>query len=271
MNQTPTPLHPVATTQAGELPTLPKSLLDLIGEYGMARTDGLTELDRIALWQDLILGIKDYALASQAADVVPVDGVRWDLFPGYLIDHCEGDTITEEGLQFAVARMLKSADYLAAAAHPSPTTAPASEPADEQVAEICASIRMEDFVTGEMDTDYFRYDGAIVRAYLAAQVAASKPAENKQVLENLEQLGKPAAASGEPVYQVRLNGVWYDVTLKAQKHYDESKRRVLFTAPALPATGEAELTKSQIEALSQIVCDPATKQAIIAALKGPKP
>lgn len=38
---------------------------------------------------------------------VPADGVRWDLFPAWLIDHCEGETITEEGLQSALADMLK--------------------------------------------------------------------------------------------------------------------------------------------------------------------
>lgn len=41
-----------------------------------------------------------------------VDGVRWDLFPSYLIDKHEGGIITEEGLQFAVADMLKDPDYL---------------------------------------------------------------------------------------------------------------------------------------------------------------
>jgi hypothetical protein len=38
--------------------------------------------------------------------------VHWDLFPGYLIDHCEGDPLTEEGLQFALHDMLTDADYL---------------------------------------------------------------------------------------------------------------------------------------------------------------
>ncbi|MBD9675572.1 hypothetical protein IB274_02615 [Pseudomonas sp. PDM18] len=40
------------------------------------------------------------------------DGIDWSCFPGYLIDHCEGDTITEEGLQFALSAMLKDDDYL---------------------------------------------------------------------------------------------------------------------------------------------------------------
>lgn len=46
--------------------------------------------------------------------------VAWENFPAYLIDHCEGDTITEEGLQHALARMLKDPQY-AALASPAPS------------------------------------------------------------------------------------------------------------------------------------------------------
>lgn len=41
----------------------------------------------------------------------PIDGIRWDLFPAYLIDYREGEIITEESLQGMVAGMLKSDDY----------------------------------------------------------------------------------------------------------------------------------------------------------------
>lgn len=44
-------------------------------------------------------------IASRATSAQ--DGVRWDMFPAWLIDHCEGETITEEGLQSALADMLK--------------------------------------------------------------------------------------------------------------------------------------------------------------------
>lgn len=49
------------------LPTLPQHLIGLIGEYGMARTDGMSELDRIDKWQELIVGIKEYASEYGAA------------------------------------------------------------------------------------------------------------------------------------------------------------------------------------------------------------
>lgn len=42
-------------------PVLPRSLLDLIGAYGCARTNGMLELDRLDLWERLIVGIKAYA------------------------------------------------------------------------------------------------------------------------------------------------------------------------------------------------------------------
>ena len=48
------------------LPTLPKSLLDVIGEYGMARTDGASPLDVQHRWELLIAGIKDYAASVSA-------------------------------------------------------------------------------------------------------------------------------------------------------------------------------------------------------------
>lgn len=54
------------TTDTPTPPVLPKSLLDLIGEYGYARTAGLSELERLALWDRLIVGIKEYA-AQHAA------------------------------------------------------------------------------------------------------------------------------------------------------------------------------------------------------------
>jgi hypothetical protein len=50
-----------------ELPTIPQDLIDRISRYGFARTDGLTEPDRLYLWRQVIDGIKDYA-ASVLAD-----------------------------------------------------------------------------------------------------------------------------------------------------------------------------------------------------------
>lgn len=47
--------------------------------------------------------------SNPAPHVAPT--IAWDQFPGYLIDHCEGTVITEEGLQQAIASMLKDPAY----------------------------------------------------------------------------------------------------------------------------------------------------------------
>lgn len=52
--------------------------------------------------------------AAPQAPAAPV-AVPWDNFPAYLIDHCEGQTITEEGLQRALAAMLANPQYAPAA------------------------------------------------------------------------------------------------------------------------------------------------------------
>lgn len=59
-----------------ELPILPKSLLNTIGEYGMARTDRVTPIEITHRWEMLIAGIKDYAAsvrdaATQTAKAAP--------------------------------------------------------------------------------------------------------------------------------------------------------------------------------------------------------
>ena len=50
----------------------------------------------------------DALLASKMPSTDSVAGVDWSSFPGWLIDHHEGDTITEEMLLFALADMLAS-------------------------------------------------------------------------------------------------------------------------------------------------------------------
>lgn len=59
-------------------------------------------------------------LRSQAAALPPVgaqEEVDWDKFPGYLIDHCEGNVISEEFLQKALADMLRNPQYRAKENH----------------------------------------------------------------------------------------------------------------------------------------------------------
>jgi hypothetical protein len=53
-------------------PTMPQSLINLIGEYGFARTDGASEIERIHRWELLIDGIKLYA-GSYAEEAVRLE------------------------------------------------------------------------------------------------------------------------------------------------------------------------------------------------------
>jgi len=54
-------------SSASTMPTLPQSLLNTIGEYGLARTDGVGEIERMHRWELLIVGIKEYAAAQVEA------------------------------------------------------------------------------------------------------------------------------------------------------------------------------------------------------------
>lgn len=49
--------------------------------------------------------------APQPAEPSGGESVAWEMFPGYLIEQCEGEIITEEGLQRALADMLGDPEY----------------------------------------------------------------------------------------------------------------------------------------------------------------
>lgn len=51
-----------------EVRVLPPALLNLIGEYGMARTGVVSDLERLRRWELLIAGIKDYARGEVAVE-----------------------------------------------------------------------------------------------------------------------------------------------------------------------------------------------------------
>ncbi len=67
------------TTQptGAAMPILPQSLLNLIAEYGLSRTDGASDVERMDCWTMLIEGIREYArsAAKTASDMgIPVSG-----------------------------------------------------------------------------------------------------------------------------------------------------------------------------------------------------
>jgi hypothetical protein len=103
------------------------------------------------------------AHSARQAQAAPqaVDGVHWDLFPGYLIDHCEGDTISEEGLQHRLSDMLLSANYKriaakraaaqAAPATPAPAAPQAVQAQPDQSQRIAELERQVEIWKAEVD------------------------------------------------------------------------------------------------------------------------
>ena len=73
----------------------------------------------------------------------PVDGVHWDQFPAYLIHKCEGETITEDGLQEMLAAMLKDPDYIRIAAERASQAPAVAQPVAGFVYQIAGALLEE--------------------------------------------------------------------------------------------------------------------------------
>ena len=72
---------------------------------------------QIEYW-NWLLELVDEVRTLRAAPAPAAVAVPWENFPAFLIDHCEGDIISEEGLQSALAAMLADPQYAALAATP---------------------------------------------------------------------------------------------------------------------------------------------------------
>lgn len=89
-------------------------LLDAVKALLAAPAAGLSQNEAVRrAWEGGQALRRAIDAAPAAAEAQP-DRVEWDKFPAWLIDHHEGDTITEELLQRALADMLKSRADLAA-------------------------------------------------------------------------------------------------------------------------------------------------------------
>jgi hypothetical protein len=71
-------------------------------------------------------------------------------------------------------------------------------PTDEKVAEACFAVSPDDFKEEDGWVDYLRYDGAVVRAFLAANPAAVAPSDATGKADDLAKVG----------YFVREAGAW---------------------------------------------------------------
>lgn len=86
----------------------------------------------------------------RADAVAPAAPIPWDNFPAYLIDHCEGQTITEEGMQHALSAMLANPQY-AGTAPAAPVVIDEGHLSDE-LRELIAGMTVSvDVSTGEHD------------------------------------------------------------------------------------------------------------------------
>lgn len=110
------------------------------------------------------------APAPESQPAAPFDGVHWHLLPGWLIDHCEGDTITEEGLQFAVADMLKSDEYkqaVAALQAPVPAAQEGAQPKQPIIGRLLDELMSAEFLWGLNEPGALMRERDVTRIVLA--------------------------------------------------------------------------------------------------------
>jgi hypothetical protein len=110
------------------LPQLPKMqrFTNLYGETYAYSSEQMRDYARAALATQpqcitdaYELGMRDAQhLSAQPSTGGQGSTFPWENFPAYLIDKCEGDTISEEGVQHALAAMAKDERYCLAARQP---------------------------------------------------------------------------------------------------------------------------------------------------------
>ena len=124
----------------------------------------------------------------------------WANFPCYLIDHCEGDTINEEGLQRALSDMLADPKYA------TPTAATPAAPGEVTDAQILAVFDMRDGIMESLDQMALRFARRVLALSNPAPVAA--PASVPQAIDQLvSALAESKGwlrdyARSEPVYKL---------------------------------------------------------------------
>lgn len=100
----------LAARQPVRSSTVSDDMMDVVDRLGSEHD----EVDPRA-WDHMLIYAPTEKLAARLAAREPVGtAFPWENFPAYLIDKCEGDTISEEGLQHALAAMAKDKRYCAA-------------------------------------------------------------------------------------------------------------------------------------------------------------
>lgn len=170
-------------------------------------------------------------------EVWATGGVHWDLFPGYLIDHCEGETITEEGLQSALGGMLKDVDYLRVTAERSQPAAAASQ---ESIGDDALRERVRDAVADNLRGLY--YCGRVWSAWSVGTMGEDdfSPAEDDDdiisnitdaVLATLDSRAPAAQAASVPDGWKRTGWFIYEGICWVATSSDDPRATQLYRAP----------------------------------------
>ena len=167
---TPTPLHPVATTQAGELPKLPISKGNIL-VFNFDRSTQPNEApgytaDQMTAYA--LAAIEMQASHSAAADAVPV-AWRWKYFAEQ--DWIYGEKLPK-GDHWKPYKSLFVSEPLV-----SPTTAPAATTPAGIDTDAFFTLLNDWFTTPGHGIDKFDKLVEYINAHTAAQVAANKPVE----------------------------------------------------------------------------------------------
>lgn len=157
---------------------------DLLGDAYNAGTHDIGYSQQAMELHDAIISAqRSPATCKEVLQVQPSPGGQgapfpWENFPAYLIDKCEGDTISEEGLQQALASMAKDERYCLAARQPVGES-------DACLLPQIATERMLDagWPCGEMIDRTFDRQGAY------ADLVAAAPASARQSVERSFQAG----------------------------------------------------------------------------------
>ncbi|CAG2132181.1 FtsB/FtsL family cell division protein [Cupriavidus numazuensis] len=142
----------------------------------------------------------DYFMVERLNQLIGVQRqVPWDKFPGWLIDHHEGDTITEEGLQHALEAMLKVHPLLAA---PAPVASPAAPAPASLFDDMLQSLEHVEAVyrlnvvkdNGEPSSTLDNLQRVIARAKGAAPAPGDR--QGVALSDEISALRKPKAPDG---------------------------------------------------------------------------
>ena len=223
----------LAEQQGVSLPPFPRTYYDAFGDSSEPLYTGKQ--------------MQDYARAALAATGKQQVGVfPWENLPAYLIDKCEGDTISEEGIQRAVADMARDARYC-----------------QQQVGEVQGDAFA---LARELRAAMYEADGRLGMADLVRKGHVKDVECGINVLAATLAARQPGAQEPEVEFQCRLMDVKTDLPTENWHHsptYEENpgrgthywvqfrKRYIYYTPPAQGIDlGQLERIRNELHSMS---------------------